>query len=95
MHEYDDLVKRLRSAARWSEFGLVIVPSLCLEAGKAIEELSAKLDGLQFFEENITKLPNCNTCLKKNMCEFVPRAGEYCRINCPFWLGDPKEAKDA
>lgn len=95
MHEYEDLVKRLRTAARGADVGLVIVPSLCTDAAKAIEELSAKLDGLQFFEENITKLPNCNTCLKKYMCEFVPRAGEYCRINCPVWLGQTREDHDA
>ena len=83
MPEYDDLIKRLKTAAH-----------LCLEAAKAIEEMSAKLDGLQFFEENITKLPNCNTCLKKNRCEFVPRAGEYCRINCHDWLGQSKEDHD-
>lgn len=73
----------------------VCVCGLMNRAADAIEELVAKLDSLQFFEENITKLPNCNTCLKKNMCEFVPRAGEYCRINCPAWLGQSKEAKDA
>ena len=54
-----------------------------------IEELSAKVNSLQLFADNISKLPNCNSCLKKNLCEFMPKYGEYCRINCPAWLGEP------
>lgn len=38
---YDNLVKRLRNAAQWADKGLVITPSVCLEAADAIEELSA------------------------------------------------------
>lgn len=37
MHE--DLVKRLRNAAQLADKGLVITPSLCLEAADAITEL--------------------------------------------------------
>ena len=37
---HDDLVKRLRNAAQWADKGLVITPSVCLEAADAIEELS-------------------------------------------------------
>lgn len=88
---YDDLVKRLRNAAQWADKGLVITPSVCLEAADAIEELSAKVDSLQIFADNISKLPDCNTCLKKGMCEFMPKYGDYCRINCPHWLGEPPE----
>lgn len=90
---YDELVKRLR------ERSVFLFPhhgesrsydaDLMHEAADAIEELSAKVDSLQFFADNISKLPDCNTCLKKNMCEFVPKYGEYCRINCPAWLGQP------
>jgi len=36
---YEELVKRLRNAAQWSDKGLVITPSICLEAADAIEEL--------------------------------------------------------
>ncbi len=60
-----------------------------MEAADAIEDLSAKVESLQFFADNISKLPDCNTCLKKNLCEFMPKYGEYCRINCPAWLGQP------
>jgi len=41
---YDELVKRLRNAAQWADKGLVITPSVCLEAADAIEELSSQLD---------------------------------------------------
>ena len=36
----NDLVKRLRNAAQWADKGLVITPSVCLEAAYVIEELS-------------------------------------------------------
>lgn len=94
---YDDLVKRLRAAAIMSEALSIFLPhsegsataKLYNEATEAIEELSGKVESLQFYADNISKLPDCNTCLKKNTCEFVPRYGEYCRINCPAWLGQP------
>ena len=63
------------------------------EAADAIAELSARVDRLQAFADNISKLPDCNTCLKKNLCEFMPKYGEYCRINCPAWLGAPEQPK--
>lgn len=37
---YDELVKRLKNAAQWADKGLVITPSVCLEAADVIEELS-------------------------------------------------------
>ena len=84
---YDELVKRLRDFAvelRKAEDALLV-----RDAADAIEELSAKVNSLQFFADNISKLPDCNTCLKKNLCEFMPKYGEYCHINCPAWLGEP------
>lgn len=59
-----------------------------------VKELTAKVNSLQIFADNISKLPNCNTCLKQNRCEFMPRWGEYCRINCPAWLGAPEPPKE-
>lgn len=38
----DELIKRLRNAAQWADKGLVITPSVCLEAADAIEELVRK-----------------------------------------------------
>ena len=67
----------------------VCVCGLMNRAADAIEELSAKVNSLQIFEDRISKLPDCNTCLKKNICEFMPNYGEHCRINCPAWLGEP------
>ena len=90
---YDDLIKRLREMS--IDFGeLDDVSVMLLEAADAIEELSAKVDSLQFFMDNISKLPDCNTCLKKTMCEFLPKYGDYCRINCPAWLGAPEPPKE-
>lgn len=42
---YDELVKRLRNAAQWADKGLVITPSVCLEAADAIEKMSMRLHG--------------------------------------------------
>jgi len=72
----------------------VCMYELMWQAADAIEELSAKVDSLQFFADNIAKLPDCNTCLKKNLCEFMPKYGEYCRINCPAWLGQPPKGEN-
>lgn len=90
---YDDLVKRLRAQADAERY-FVGEDMLYDKAADAIEELSAKVDRLQIFADNISKLPDCNTCLKKTMCEFRPKYGEYCRINCPAWLGGPQPPKE-
>ena len=37
----EGLVKRLRNAAKWQEYGMLIPASICLEAADAIEELQA------------------------------------------------------
>lgn len=39
---YEELTKRLRFAAQLADKGLVIMPSVCLEAANAIEELSQR-----------------------------------------------------
>lgn len=82
MKHYEDLIDRLRTATK-----LPLLQALMNEAAEAIEDLLAYL-------ANIDSLPSCNTCLKKGLCEFAPRPGQYCRINCPAWLGE-KEANNA
>ena len=42
---YEDLIKRLRTVAQLADKGLIITPSICLEAADAIEKLSMKLHG--------------------------------------------------
>ena len=53
-----------------------------------MEDAANCLESLLAFYRNITALPDCNTCLKKNVCEFLPKYGDYCRINCPAYMGD-------
>lgn len=54
----------------------------------AVEELTPRLDSLQEYFDRITALPDCNTCLKKDLaCEFRPKPGQHTRINCPLYLG--------
>lgn len=94
---YDELVKRLYRCAVYLPEKLsknAELLDVLMKAADAIEELSGKVESLQFYADNISKLPDCNTCLKKNTCEFVPRYGEYCRINCPVWLGAPEPQKE-
>lgn len=61
---YDELVKRLRYAARWADKGLVIPPHVCLEAADAIEELS-RLHEAQ--RENLITLMN-----EESEMEWIP-----------------------
>jgi hypothetical protein len=95
---YEELVKAMRETRERVKsnpgVAMFVPPYQLSEAADAIEELSAKVDSLQIFADNISKLPDCNTCLKQNRCEFVPRWGEYCRINCPAWLGTPEPPKE-
>lgn len=87
---YDELKKRLRDiASHDSRIKSNYIGLALLQAADAIEKLSARVDSLQFFADSISKLPDCNTCLKNTMCEFMPNYGEYCRINCPAWVGQP------
>ena len=37
--------------------------------------------------KNIMESGDCNTCLKKNACEFAPKLGEPVRYNCFAYLG--------
>lgn len=64
------------------------------QAADAIEELIFERDKYKSFFDRIANLPDCNTCLKKRECEFVPRAGEHTRINCAFYVPDPREVKN-
>jgi hypothetical protein len=60
----------------------------------AVKEEPGELARLRAFYEEISSLPDCNTCMKKNLCEFRPRPGEHCRINCPAWMGERKEERE-
>jgi hypothetical protein len=42
--------------------------------------------GCMIYSRNISKLPDCNICQRKiTGCEYLPRYGEYTRINCPHY----------
>ena len=103
---YEELIDRLRTCAilhgecalcMYSGNGCDTIPETpIIQAADAIEELSAKVESLQFFADSISKLTDCNTCLNKGNCKFMPRYGEYCRINCFAWVGEkPNERRNA
>lgn len=50
---YEELVKRLRNAAQWADKGLVITPSVCLEAADAIEDMNRSIDSLEADNESL------------------------------------------
>lgn len=89
---YEELVKELRG-----EYGYDSRVSIRVmkAAADAIEKLSAKVDSLQLYADNISKLPDCNTCLKNGTCEFRPKLGEYCRINCHAWAERPPKGANS
>ena len=46
-------------------------------------------DALRFYDR-IKALPDCNTCVIRG-CEYMPKYGDYTRINCPHWKGEAQE----
>lgn len=41
--------------------------------------------GHKVHSENVSNLPSCNDCGGKKTCEYIPKPGQYARINCPLW----------
>ena len=39
---------------------------------------------VQYFEK-MSNLHDCNDCPARKKCEYLPKPGEYTRINCPLW----------
>jgi hypothetical protein len=37
------------------------------------------------YADQLAPLPNCNDCGNRDTCEYVPKPGEFTRINCPLW----------
>lgn len=44
--------------------------------------------------ESLLDLPNCNNCGILKTCKYMPKLGEYVRINCPLWQTENKEEKE-
>lgn len=42
--------------------------------------------------DNITSLPNCNSCGIKGLCKFCVAPGQVSRFNCPLWV-EPREER--
>ena len=93
MRDYAETVARLRLNEKlFNERDAINIATLYRDAADAIEELLFERDRYKSFFDRIKDLPDCNICLKKNGCEFVPRPGEHTRINCAFCLtAPPKE----
>ena len=46
-------------------------------------------DRIRYYER-VCALPDCNTCGKKQICEYCPDWGGQTRINCPLYEGEMK-----
>jgi hypothetical protein len=69
---HDKLVKRLRNAAQLADKGLVILPSVCLEAADAIENTSKAYQMMaEAYEAEVTKH------LWISVTERLPEKGYY------------------
>lgn len=86
---YEVLIAHLRECAKLDPSN-----NTYKEAADTIEELSAKVESPQLFSDNISKLPDCNTCPIKNLFEFMPEYSEYCRTTCPALLGEQQPPKE-
>ena len=49
-----------------------------------IGDIAYILDTLMAYR-NIVDSGDCNRCVKKEACEFVPKPGQLVRYNCPFY----------
>ena len=93
---YEEVLTALRSCTqdgecdscflRNSPFGHACVYKLHEMGADAIDNLLAQRDSLQKYQNDILSLNDCNSCGRRN-CEFRPRPGEFCRVNCAFYLG--------
>ena len=52
----------------------------------AISDVAYILDTLIAYR-NMTALGNCNDCLERKRCKYIPKLGEQVRYNCPFYNG--------
>ena len=56
-----------------------------------IVDVAYVLDTLRAYQD-IAETGCCNSCFRKN-CEYMPRAGQLARYNCPLFVGSNKEEK--
>lgn len=52
-----------------------------------IADVAYLLDCLRALR-NIYTTGDCNECIKKMECLYVPKAGQIVRYNCPFFVGE-------
>lgn len=74
---YDELIKKLKSSVRWYEYGMPIVPSVCIEAADAIEELSRRETPMKITEIHVDEY-YCPACGAENNCDQGYVQDAYC-----------------
>ena len=55
-----------------------------------ISNVAYILDTLMAYRD-ITKTGNCNTCMARNNCPYVPKLGQLVRYNCFVYVGKDKQ----
>lgn len=76
------------------------LPNLTADEEKAFQEAIAEaylkgradaIEGLcngcayKAYYAQVASQNDCNDCGTARTCQYVPRAGSICRINCPLW----------
>ena len=80
---YDELIQRLRNAAQWADKGLVITPSVCLEAADAIENTSKAYQMMaEAYEAEVTKSNWIPVTERLPECEWGAEVGNIEWISC-------------
>ena len=57
---------------------------------KLDESIDTVLDALMVYAK-IMKTGNCNTCGRKNTCQYCPELGQLVRYNCPHYQKEDEE----
>lgn len=106
MYDEDDLVKRLRIAAQWADKGLVIPPSICLEAADAIEELSKPswisteellpkdLQNVLVIDEGRVTIGHCEHFYGDEQIYVEWHDTLYYPIDPPYWMPLPEPPEE-
>lgn len=86
---YEELVKRLQIAAQLADKGLLITPSICLEAANAIEELQGKVKKLHYLACDVNKSEIMAQLEIGNLENFLYTFREYANEIADIQLPDP------
>ena len=96
MNRIDEVITRIQNAVNYFEILNQNNRSIDIRRNFLFKKASTMISDGYYVIDSLTCLKNimesgdCNTCLKKNVCEFVPKPGELVRYNCFAYLGEER-----